>query len=501
MLTTQPLAITAICPGSSFTVPFSSNSIGNLTNTVLTVQVSDGGDYKDIPSKGPYVTSGVPITATIPADIAPNRLYSVRIKATNPDVIGIPSSTQLYIRGREAKPPVPLVDSLTVDCMSTNQSSMAGLYAYLNFKLVAGATPRLHFNDQWNQFRDYAEFPYVVKQSNGDYVPDRQSGYFQLNKISLTSPTYVYPVYEHTYSITQSIDGCESEPVAAKLRIIWKAGGGPGPLNPLPNAPIFGQVTYCQGEQAYPLNVNGHRPPPENFQVTYAVGGFQSANPTTLIPPIPDTSTPGLRGYVLNLVPIDPRKGCANQNYLTFTYLNIIVNPTPPKPIAPTGLIEYYQGQLSAPLTASTIDSSATLVWYDTQATSGTGSATAPQPATKQSGEFTYYVAQKVGTCESERTPIMVRINPLLGLDDAWLGAHSQVYPNPVSARLTVKVSGISAQQPALLELMDLTGRSLLRHTSPKEACVLALDNYATGSYFLLIRVGNRQTVKRIVKQ
>lgn len=502
MLITQPLTITATCPGSSFTVPFSSSleGLGYSTNTVFIVQLSDGGDYKDIPSQGPFLTYGIHITATIPSDIAPDRFYSVRIKATNPDVTGIPSSTRLFIRGKEAKPPVPLVNSLTVDCMSTNQSSMAGLYSYLDFKIAAGATPRLHYNDQWNQFSDYAEFPYVMKQSNGDYAPDKQRGYFQLNKASLTSPTYVYPVHEHTYSITQYIDGCESEPAAAKLRIIWKAGGGPGALNPLPNAPIFGQVTYCQGQQAYPLNVNGHKPPPENFQVTYAVGGFQSVTPTSLIPPVPDTSTPGRTGYVLNLVPIDPSKGCANQNYLTFTYLNVLVNPTPTKPIATTGLIDYYQGQLSSSLTASTTDSSAILVWYDTNATGGSGSTIAPQPATSQSGEFTYYVAQKAGVCESERTAITVRINPLLALDDAWLEAHSQVYPNPVSSRLTVQVSGVCAQQPALLELMDLTGRSLLRHSSPKETCVLALDNYPNGSYLLRIRVGTRQTVKRIVK-
>lgn len=499
-LLTQPLSITATCPGSSFTVPFSSGITGYSTNTVFTVQVSDGGDYKDIPTKGSNNTYGIPITATIPADVVPGRFYSVRIRATNPDVLGTPSSTRLFIRGKEAKPPTPLVDSLTVDCMSTNQSSMAGLYAYLNFKLVAGAIPRLHLNDQWDQFNDHAEFPYGTQRPNGDYVIDKQRGYFQINKTSLTSPTYVYPVYEHTYSITQYIDGCESDPVAAKLRIIWKASGGPGALNPLPNAPIFGQVTYCQGEKAYPLNVNGHRPPPENFQVTYGVGGFQSVIPTSLIPPVPNTSTPGRTSYVLNLVPVDPSKGCENQNYLTFTYLNVIVNPTPTKPIATTGLIEYYQGQLSAPLIASTTDSSASLIWYGTNATGGIGSLTAPQPSTSQSGAFTYYVAQKVGACESERLGISVQINPLLAVEDAWLEAHSEVYPNPVISRLSVKVGGMSPQQPAVLELMDLTGRLLQKYAMQGDITVLNLESYPSGNYVLLIKVGNRQITKRILK-
>lgn len=501
-LLTQPLSITATCPGSSFTVPFSSGiaGLGYSTTTAFTVQISDGGDYKDILTKGTSGTYGIPITATIPADVIPGRFYSVRIRTTNPDVIGTPSPTQLFMRGSEARPPAPLVDSLTWDCMSTNQSSMSGLYSYLNFKVAAGATPRLYYNDQWNRFSDYAEFPYETQQQNGEYVRDKQRGYFQLNKASLSSPTYVYPVYEHTYYVTQYIDGCESEPVSSKLRIVWKAGGGPKPLNPLPGSPTFGRVTYCQGDQAYPLNVNGHQPPPENFQVAYGVGGFQSVIPTSLLSPTPDTRTPGLTGYVLNLVPIDSRKGCANQNYLTFTYLTVVVNPTPTKPTATTGLIDYYQGQQSTSLTASTTDSSASLVWYGTNVTGGIGSPTAPQPSTSQSGAFTYYVAQKVGTCESERVGISVRINPLLAVEDAWLEAHSEVYPNPAISRLSVKVGGVSPQQPAVLELMDVTGRLLQKYAMQGDTTSLNLESYPSGNYVLLIKVGNRQITKRIVK-
>ncbi|GAB3770113.1 hypothetical protein GCM10028818_07370 [Spirosoma horti] len=501
-LITQPLSISVTCPGSSFIVPFSSSpvDVGYSTNTIFTVQVSDGGDYKDIPTKGTYDTYGIPITATVPADVIPGRFYSVRIRTTNPDVVGTPSSTRLFIKGNEAKPPPPLVDSLTWDCMSTNQSSMSGLYSYLNFKVAAGATPRLYYNDQWNRFSDYAEFPYETQQQNGEYVHDKQRGYFQLNKASLTSPTYVYPVYEHTYYITQYIDGCESEPVASKLRIVWKAGGGPKPLNPLPGSPTFGRVTYCQGEQAYPLNVNGHQPPSENFQVAYGVGGFQSVIPLSLLAPTPDTRTPGLTGYILNLVPIDSRKGCANQNYLTFTYLTVVVNPTPTKPTTTTGLIDYYQGQQSTFLTASTTDSSASLVWYGTNATGGIGSPTAPQPSTSQSGTFTYYVAQKVGSCESERVGISVRINPLVAVEDALLEAHSEVSPNPVTSRLYVKVGGVSPQQPAVLELVELTGRPLQKYVIQGDTTVLNLENYPHGNYFLRIRVGNRQIIKRIVK-
>lgn len=505
LLTTQPLGVTSTCPNSTISVPFTFPIANYTTNTVFTVQLSDGGEFTDIPTGKTLMATGKTvderkISATIPANLTPGVAYSVRIVSTNPDYTGTPSTTKLVVKGKESKPPVPLVDSLILTCMSFGTSSDDMHYADIRIKIDSEATARLYYDNKRDQFSEYAQFPYVIKQANGDYVKDKQSGYFQINKYGFSSPTYVYPVNERTFYISQRIDGCESEQVATKVRIIWKAGGGPEPTNPQPNNPHFGRLAYCQGEQTYPLNVNGHAAAPENFQVTYAVGGFQSFNPTSLIPPVPDTRTVGNTSYVLNLVPIDASKGCSNQNYLTFTYLTVTVNPPPTKPTATTGLIEFLQGQPSTPLSASTTDDAATLVWYGTNATGGVGSTTAPQPATNQSGQFTYYVAQRIGSCESERTGISVLINPLLVLNDDWLEAHSDAFPNPAISRLTVQVGGVSTQQPALLELLDLAGKSLEKHSIQEGTSVLNLDTYLGGSYFLLIRVGNRQTIKRIVK-
>ena len=505
ILTTRPLDVTSTCPNSTISIPFTFPIGSYTTNTVFTVQLSKGGEFADIPTGKTLMATGKTvderkISATMPTSLTPGVAYSVRVVSTSPDYIGTPSATKLVVKGKESKPPVPLVDSLILTCMSFGTSSDDMHYADIRIRIDSEATARLYYDNQRDQFSEYAEFPYVTKQANGEYVKNKQDGYFQINKYGFSSPTYVYPVNERTFYISQRIDGCESEQVATKVRIIWKAGGGPELTNPLPNNPHFGRLAYCQGEQAYPLNVNGHAAPPENFQVTYAVGGFQSSNPTSLIPPVPDTRTVGGTSYVLNLVPIDASKGCANQNYLTYTYLTVTVSPPPTKPTATTGLVEFLQGQPSTPLSASTTDNAATLVWYGTSATGGTGSATAPQPATNQSGQFIYYVAQKIGSCESERVGISVLINPLLALNDDWLEAHSDVFPNPVVSRLTVQVDGVSTQQPAILELLDLRGHHLEKHSIQGGTSILNLDNYPGGSYFLLIRVGNRQTMKRIVK-
>jgi gliding motility-associated-like protein len=70
------------------------------------------------------------------------------------------------------------------------------------------------------------------------------------------------------------------------------------------------------------------------------------------------------------------------------------------------------QNQVASPLTA-TPPSGATLLWY-TQATGGTGTATAPTPSTTTVGSTSYFVsAVDAGGCEGERMEIVVTVNAL----------------------------------------------------------------------------------------
>ncbi|WP_461092036.1 T9SS type A sorting domain-containing protein [Spirosoma gilvum] len=500
VLETKPLSISSSCPGSVINVPFTLPYLTFTANTTVTVQLANGDEFFDIPT-GPlkYINA---INATVPMSLTPDVAYSVRVTTKNPDYVCTPSPTKLIVKGNEAKPPLPSVDSLTVDCMSTNQSSMAGLYSDLFFRLTPGATPRLYYTKQRDDYQDYAEFPFAIPQLDGHYVRDTLHGYFQLNKTSYTSPTYVYPVYERTYYISQRIDGCESELAATKLRIIWKAGGGPGVITPIPNNYPYGQVVYCQREQAYPLNVNGHKPPPENFQVAYWLGDpLNYPTPTrTFSPPVPDTGKPGYTVYAMNLYPIDASKGCANDNLLTYTRVKAIINPTPVQPATTTNVVTYYQGQAPVSLSATTTDSTATLVWYGINATGGVGTSTAPKPPTDQIGAVTYYVAQKIGSCESERVAISVLVNPALGIEDPTLAEAIDVFPNPTVSSLTIRIPGLTGRQSARFELVDLTGQSLLQKETQQETAVLPMTDYPNGSYLLLINVGDRKTTRRIMK-
>jgi hypothetical protein len=209
---------------------------------------------------------------------------------------------------------------------------------------------------------------------------------------------------------------------------------------------------------------------------------------------------PNKKSYILSFEPIDASKGCRPQNISLFPTLTVTVDPRPTKPTATTSVINYYQGQPSIPLSATTTDSTASLIWYGNNATGGTGSTVAPQPPTNQVGQFTYYVGQRIGGCEGERVPVQVVVNPLLGVDDPSLSQAVDIFPNPAVSTLKVRIRGISTHQPAQLTLIDLNGQVILQQETQRETSVLMLDDYPKGSYLLLIEVGNRRASRRVMK-
>ena len=78
-------------------------------------------------------------------------------------------------------------------------------------------------------------------------------------------------------------------------------------------------------------------------------------------------------------------------------------------PIVTTPVI-YCRDETPSQLQAASLPG-ATLNWYGTNATGGTASASAPTPVTSTPGNFTYYVSQTLGGCESLRSAIVVQVN------------------------------------------------------------------------------------------
>jgi len=115
----------------------------------------------------------------------------------------------------------------------------------------------------------------------------------------------------------------------------------------------------------------------------------------------------------------------------------------------------------------------------------------------------TYYLTSVSNGCvNSGRVSgiVVVAITPLLGVDDQSLADAVSVYPVPATTTLTVKIAGLTAAQPALIELTDLTGRTTFQYETRQPISSFMLDQQAAGTYILRVRVGDRTASKRIVK-
>ena len=413
-LSTEPLTVTSVCPGAQLEITGFRTGPADSYGIELS---GDGVTYTEIPSVLVSTSGRYEITyrVTIPAGTAPGTSYRVRFISKNPDAKGSPSSTLLKVN---AKPAPPVVGDIQLDCQRRTANDT---YTYIYLGTNAGATASLYNSNL--SLNTGASF-------NGS---NPVNSYFSLNKpIANGDDGYKYPISETTYFVTQTVNGCESSTAQTIVRTLYTPSGGPNPVNRFNEN--FGRLSYCQGDKSYPLNVNGHSAPPENYQTGYTLEGASPAFTTT--PPTPDTSVPGSQTYKLSLVPIDSKKGCPSPANPNGPYLVVTVNARPGKPATPASSLTVCQAQSITPLTATTTVAGASLIWYNSP-TNGTGSPTPPQPATNNTGTFKYYVSQKIGDCESERTEITVEVKPSPGMPDVQSVAVCQNSPAPI-----VKVSG-----------------------------------------------------------
>ncbi|GAB3931563.1 T9SS type A sorting domain-containing protein [Larkinella terrae] len=189
-----------------------------------------------------------------------------------------------------------------------------------------------------------------------------------------------------SYYVSQAIGTCEGPRAEIKVTV-----------SAVPGAPTPGAApTYCQNAPAAPLTATASGGASLKWWGTSATGG--SASGTA---PTPATDAVGTFTYYVSQAIGDcegPRVG------ITVT---INAKPGPPTVTTPIAVC------LGTPVPAlsATAGGGNTLVWYGTSQTGGTGSSTAPTPATATAGTTSYYVSQKnAGGCESDRAAITVTI-------------------------------------------------------------------------------------------
>ena len=216
------------------------------------------------------------------------------------------------------------------------------------------------------------------------------------------------------YYVSQSANGCESPRTLITVTITATT-----------TAPtVTSPVNYCLNATATPLTATGTN----LLWYTTATGGTGSSTA-----PIPLTTTAGTTAFY-----VSQTQSCGESPRVSIT-VNVNAIPTAPAVSSP---INYCQNATATALSATGNN----LLWY-TVSTGGTGSSTAPTPATTTVGSITFYVSQTNNACESPRAAIVVNVNAIPAAPTA--------------------ASPVTYCQNATATPLTATGTNLLWYTTP----------------------------------
>ena len=95
----------------------------------------------------------------------------------------------------------------------------------------------------------------------------------------------------------------------------------------------------------------------------------------------------------------------------------------------------------------------------------------------------------------------VITVMPLLGVDDNSLDPLVKTYPVPTETTLMVELNLPLTRDPATLTLTDLKGQPIMQQTTRTRLNEMNLMAQPSGLYLLRIQVGDRQTVRKVLKQ
>ncbi len=111
-------------------------------------------------------------------------------------------------------------------------------------------------------------------------------------------------------------------------------------------------------------------------------------------------------------------------------------------------------------------------------------------------GDYTVIVTDDNGCTISQN----VTVDNTSSTKTPELLSEIKVFPNPTSGQLNVLLPDDLVDQELFLQVFDLTGRRVMEFTSAQDKQVrLSLGELSDGLYSLVIRVGNDQTIRKIV--
>ncbi len=326
-----------------------------------------------------YTTTGSPnrysIATGSPAMSGFANLSNTTTLPTSPIAVTIPVNTtantyQFVVTAR----------STTTECISTPQ----------NFTVKINATPTSPAVTSVNYCQNATTSALSATASGTNtllwYGTNASGG-----TSSATAPTpSATTVGTVTYYVSQkTADNCES--TRAAVAVVTNAN---------PAAPVATTaLSYCKNATATALTAT--------VLGTNTLVWYDANDNILSTAPTPSTSTVGTQTFKVSQKSASPAN-CESPK----TIIIVTINDLPVAPVA-TSPIGYCQNATATALLA-TATSPNTLLWYGTNATGGTSTASVT-PLTNIAGTTSYYVSQKdVNNCEGSRAKIDVEITPTL---------------------------------------------------------------------------------------
>lgn len=172
-------------------------------------------------------------------------------------------------------------------------------------------------------------------------------------------------------------------------------------ISALPAAPLVKDTAYCKNINADTLKATSLTGHTLSWYGTSVTGGIASALGIK-----PNTSTAGTLNYYVSQK--NNTTGCEGAR----AKIGVVINPLP---VAPVVKDTSYCINGSSDTLRVTPSPGATLLWYGTSATGGTGTITAIKPSTATVGTANFYLSQIITAtgCEGPRAKIMVTTNAI----------------------------------------------------------------------------------------
>lgn len=236
------------------------------------------------------------------------------------------------------------------------------------------------------------------------------------------------------------------------------------------NLSVPASTAFCNGESTGGLNLSSTTP---GASITWT-------NSNTSIG-LPASGSGSINSFIATNTGTTPRtanitvtalsNSCSAQSSFTIT-----VNPTPQAP--GVAVVNYCQGDAATALTA-TASPGHTLNWFTTSS-GGTGTTTAPIPATTGTGTTNYYVSQSnnVTHCESSRAMITVNVYAVPAIS----GSSFTAPLNCASTTGTITLDGLTASANYTV-LYTLNGTPVTRTIASNAAGSLIITGLGAGTY------------------